>query len=798
MKKRKYLKRIALFLFVIITIPLLSAFLAITFYKKELTNLLIAQAKVKYGLSIQLKDTRVSLFKNWPNAAIEIKDVVASSDLSPKNAPPLFIARSISVSFNFQKLFHKEFVVNSVSLKDGAMTLVRDKNGVPNFKLIESSDTVDASSVLQFDLKKIHVSNILLDFKNEERNKHIAVLFQNNLIRLYSRHKIIAAHIAGNIKVGELLFKPEKGAFLKNTEALISLNTRIYPKQKMCVIDTASYTIIEKERYGLAACIELKEEKKLTLKIDASQTNYTKAVQLMNTKIKKDLEKIVVTNPINVHATVIATIGQNEEPQLFVTVNGKNNDIKIGNTAIPYSNVSFEGTVFSMGDYVPEGGASTSRVTFNHIKGKVYNFPFTANVSITDLKKPQISIKANLKVDGSKVKSKPGTDFILNGICEANVNYKGTLAHLNHDDFLNEPQQLRLNMQFKKFSYKTASDQPAYIINGEAMGVNKNLTFKDVHLGTAGGNFTIDGEAKDFVPYAFGFKDGFSASIHANTDYMNLTPLIVKSFNSSPPSINKTDVKDAMKGTFEFGISVNAKKLSIRFLTATDASVEMNYANKTLEVKSLTMKACKGTLSASGTLRNFTTVQARIGVKNMDVKTMFQQFEDFGQSTITSEKLMGSISVNATVKATLNEKFQLKPPALAGQIQLKLKDGHLLNFEPIQRVGPYFRNRDFKDITFSEINQEFDIEGTKMNIRNLEIASSVLHLYIDGIYDFKGQTNLNLRIPLNNLKKRDKDFVPANLGEEGKKAKALLLNAHGMPDKIKISLGRSKDTLAAR
>ncbi|HRG39008.1 MAG TPA: AsmA-like C-terminal region-containing protein, partial [Bacteroidia bacterium] len=195
-------------------------------------------------------------------------------------------------------------------------------------------------------------------------------------------------------------------------------------------------------------------------------------------------------------------------------------------------------------------------------------------------------------------------------------------------------------------------------------------------------------------------------------------------------------------------------------------------------------------------LRNFSNIQARIGIKNMDVKTMFQQFEDFGQSTITSEKLMGNISVNADINAKFNEKFQLKAPALNGQVQLKLKDGHLLDFEPIQRMGTYFRNRDFKDITFSEINQEFKINGTEMNIENLEIASSVLHLYIDGIYNFKGQTNLNLRVPLNNLKKRDKDYIPQNLGDEGRKAKALVLNAHGLPDKIKIGLGtHMHDTL---
>ncbi|HRG51600.1 MAG TPA: AsmA-like C-terminal region-containing protein [Bacteroidia bacterium] len=796
MKKKKYLKRIIIFLFSIVTIPLLIAFLAITFYKKELTDLLIAKAHATYGLSIYLEDTHVSLFENWPNGAIKITNVVASSDLSKPNAPPLFKAKSISVSFNLQHLFQKLFIVNSVSLEDGTITLVKDKAGILNYKLKEQTDTAKTTASLHFDLQKIHVRNVKLDFKNEEKNKHIGVVFRNNMVRLNTQNGIVNALITGNVQIQELLFKQKKGSFLTNTEAIVYLNTNIYPNQKLCFVDPTSYAVIDEEKYGLTAYVDLKDDKKLTLKIDAPTANYKKAIQLMNTKIKKDLAKITVTNTVEVHATIIAEIGESAEPQLYVSLKGKNNDLKIGNTEIPYSHVSFTGSVFSMGDRVTTFPPNNGIVEFNNIKGKVYDFPFTASVLIKDLKDPQIKIQADLMVQGSKIKFKPGTDFILDGVCEAKIDYKGAITRLNRNDFLNAPQQLSLNMRFKKFSYKTAADQPAYVINGEAKGFNKDVSFKDLQLETVGGNFTIDGDAQDFVPYAFGFRDGFNAAIQANTDYMNLTPMIVKSFNTTTSTVSKTDVKDAMKGSFVFDISIFAKKLSIRFLTANDATVQMNYANRTLEIKNLTMKACKGTLTASGTLRNFTNIQARVGIKNMDVKTMFQQFEDFGQTTITSEKLMGNISVNAEIKATFNEKFQLKAPALNGQVQLKLKDGHLLDFEPIQRMGTYFRNRDFKDITFSEINQEFKINGTEMNIENLEIASSVLHLYIDGIYNFKGQTNLNLRVPLNNLKKRDKDYIPQNLGDEGRKAKALVLNAHGLPDKIKIGLGtHMHDTL---
>jgi uncharacterized protein involved in outer membrane biogenesis len=800
MKKKKYIKRFVQLLAIILILPVLVAFLAIMFYKKELTELMISNARTTYGLDIHMEQTKVSLFENWPNATIEVINVNASSSLAPKSAPAMFKAQSISISFNLLKLLNKKFVVSSVSLKHGTITFIKDKSGNTNYKLIQHSDTTKSASSLQFDLHKINLTDIQLHFVNEERDKHIGVLFRNDIIRLNTENKRIRANITGAIKIDELLFKRSKGPFLQNAEATIYLNTIIYPAYKSFFVDESSYAVIDEEKYSLVSFVQLDKEKKLTLKINVPAANFKKGVRLMNTKIQQDLAKITVTNTVAINAIIVASIGKTEEPQLYVTMSGTDNNVTIGNTKIPYEHVSFTGYLRSVAEKGQEADLSKGEVVFKDIKGFVYDFPFTANVVINDLKEPKIRIKAGLVIEGPKVKFKPGTDFILNGLCKADIDYTGDMLHLNNTDFLNAPQQMLFKVKFKKFSYQTAPDQPAYVINGNADGLNKDIKFEKVKLETVGGDFEIAGTATDFVTYVLGYKNGFNASIQATTDYMNLTPMIAKSFNgdaktAEPEKMNRREVKKAMDGAFAFSMSIFAKKLSIRFINATDATVEMNYAKNTIEVKKLTMKACNGTLSATGKLKNFSTIQAHLAIKNMNVKTMFEQFENFGQTTISSDKLLGTISLTADMNASLNEKFQLKAPDLNGEVQLKLKDGHLLNFEPLKNIGTYFRKRDFTDITFSEINQNFKIKGTEMNIQNMEIASSVLNLYIDGIYNFKGQTDLNLRIPLSNLKARDKDYVPQELGKEGRTSKALRLNAHGFPNKIKISLGaHSRDT----
>ena len=127
---------------------------------------------------------------------------------------------------------------------------------------------------------------------------------------------------------------------------------------------------------------------------------------------------------------------------------------------------------------------------------------------------------------------------------------------------------------------------------------------------------------------------------------------------------------------------------------------------------------------------------------------------------------------------------------LKGEVKLKLKEGHLINYKPIQNISDYvFKNRDFKDVSFSEINETCTIDGFEMQIREMEVASSVLDLYISGTYNFKSESNINLIIPWSNLKKRDKNYIPKASGKSFDDAKGLKLNYSGLPKKMKLSLG---------
>ena len=290
-----------------------------------------------------------------------------------------------------------------------------------------------------------------------------------------------------------------------------------------------------------------------------------------------------------------------------------------------------------------------------------------------------------------------------------------------------------------------------------------------------------------------GYTSNFKAKLLATTDYFDLTSYIVK--NSDRDTVTKQQQTEKIKqandeSNFEFDVFLAAKKLLIRKVEADNALINLHYKEKLMTLNSLSINTCDGNLIGKGTVYDLHKIDAEISTENINVTKLFEQFENFGQKAVLSENLKGNIFLNAKIKMDLDEKMEVIGKTMKGNVRLKLKDGHLLNYEPLQKISDYiFRNRDFKDISFTEINETFLLDGFKMEIKEMEIASNVLVFYVTGLYDFKEKSNINLLLPWSNLKKRGKNYIPKNSGQSAENSKGLKLNYSGYPGKLKLGLG---------
>jgi hypothetical protein len=798
----KFVKRIILILFLLVFLAIGTVFVTVIFYKKELSEMLIENLKESYGLTLKSESIRVSFFSNWPNTSVQFKNITVINDLQPQQ--PLLKAGSFSLSFNVEKLLHKEFIVNSISLKDGEINLVKGMEGIKNYEFIKKDTSGQGSSEINFEITRVAIENTKFQFFNKRYNKKIDFLLIDNLIELKNYADGTEAHLTGNVFVNGLLFRKEKGAFLSNTPASLDLTATICYPRKEIFIHAPSFAQIDKYRYDISAFVELKVKKHLSLSIENKQADYFDVISLLNPGVKRGLLKIKVKQPVEAKALIMVEIGEQQDPIVIVHVKSTKNNVEIGNSGVPYSDIAFNASIISLDSSLKTGDGDHAKVILKPLTGKVYAFPFKGSLTVHSFTDPYIVVNANLLVDAKKISQKPAKEFELKGFADIALNYRGPVNKLNEDQFLDEPMHLNARIKFNNICYKEKLKPYVYCVNGNAFVVNNLLKFDNLALKMDGGNLNIKGSVINFTKYSLGFANGFKAALHATTDYFDLTGYLKKS-TTGMSSVQKEKViierdatnakmeknaTDLNESNFEFEVSLAAKKLIVRKVQAREANINLHYKDKLLDIRSLNAITCNGNIFLKGSVYDLRKIDATVTTENINVNQLFEQFENFGQKSIESNNLQGKVSLDAKIKMDLDDKMEVIGNSMAGQINFKIKDGHLLDYEPLQKMSQFiFRNRDFADISFTELNETLLIDGFKMDIKEMEIASNVLNLYMSGTYHFKENSNINILLPWSNLKKRGKNYIPKNSGKSLEDSKGLKLNYSGYPGKLKLGLG---------
>ena len=137
-------------------------------------------------------------------------------------------------------------------------------------------------------------------------------------------------------------------------------------------------------------------------------------------------------------------------------------------------------------------------------------------------------------------------------------------------------------------------------------------------------------------------------------------------------------------------------------------------------------------------------------------------------------------------------KERAEPGSLESVIDFSLKNGVLNNYEPVKKLQNFlFKHRDFDNIRFAELKDKFEIKDGDVKINRMEIQSSVMSLFVEGVYNKKGTTDLSIQVPLSNIHKRGEDFNPENIGADKKGGSSIHLRGRPGPDgniKFKLDL----------
>ncbi len=788
--------RLSLKILKIVILSVLVLFLVVYIYvtvnKKQIVQQVTEQLSEKLNGNVKIGAADISFFRSFPRVAVLVTNIEITDTMYQVHKHAFFQAKELFVNINVVKLLGKTSPLSGIRVKQGSVFLFTDTSGYSNQYLLNSKK--DPAGGPKTTSKDISIKSIFLEQVNFvlvdlKREKYHDFVIEDLKVSLDNDGDDLVMDTRLNMLVKSLAFNLPKGTFLKN--AGFSGRFKIHYGKKSQVLRFANIQVkLSGHPFNLTGTFDLGEKNPgFTLKVKTENVLYNNIKKLLPNRIDSSLSIVSVSSPIDAEADLYGPL-RGGEP--YILARWTVQDATLKTNFMDFDHANFTGY------YKNEVKAGLPRkdpnsvISISDFKGDWHGLKITSgDIQILDLQKPLLTCDLHSAFPLKDLNELLQTQSLQLTAGDADVllTYKGPIERNNNtNSFLNGA----INIAKGKVLY-TPRNVEMTEVNGKLTFKNSNVALENLHCKVLGNDIVMNGIANNVLTLISSEPNKVVIDYNIYSPVLNLAPFTFllqspkKTTVSNGKSFNKMASQiDELLEKSRLHVELKADRLLYKKLDASKLDARITVLQDRYVLDRVNMSLAEGAMQMSGQLVNVQSGRHQASLKaamqNMNVQKVFYAFENFGQDGITDKNLKGKLTADADVQIDISTDGKVLPLSSVGDLNFSLKKGALNNFEPLKKMQKFiFKNRDFDNIGFAELKNRLTIRQGEINIPRMEIQSSVLSFFVEGIYSQRGNTDLSVQVPFNNLKKRDEDYIPENIGVDQKGGRSIFLR--GQPGK---------------
>ena len=772
----KIVKRIIIALILVVFLAFGAVVTLIYLNQDDIEQRIISELNLQLKSEILIEDVTISAIKSFPFVSISLDNLTIFDAFQTDTLCQL---DQLSVNFNALDLYHQNYIIQNLRLKNGKITVFFE-DSIANYEIWYSDTTTSQNSNLDLGLESIILENVQIEYRNRD------------MLSLITSHK---SEIELDIS-GENINLDLKGQFTNN--AFVFDNTNFLSNQPIDLdaeISIDSMALSLKSNALLAQLpldITLSNNKQSTqVSVTTPKTDLTTILGLVPKKYLRDIQPYDISG--NTQLNVFILSDQLPMPKINVDFTYNNGIVKSNDFPIEINNINLTGSYTNSN----RRNNGSTKILLNDINCLINDETIVGRASIVDIDNPKINTTINTQLQLSDLDSygyKIPFDS-LSGKAEIDLTYNGHIGLKNKIDY-------DLAMADKSATIKVEN------MTLQIDSASPSLSKTNLQLKVTNDQFDIqrlDGYLQDNNDFQFlGALDNvFSHFLLKNA------PLKVAG-NLTSNSINVDD--------FVLEVDTNTqsqeqtKMEAIRFPEDIIANINftlqdfiydrihlrnlassISYKDKTLRAKGIELETMSGKITSDIRLKQLRSGKLRListtGLDNINVRQLFYEFRNFGQETMRHKHLKGSITSEIYLRNEWDKFFNPIDGHLYSFIDVTISNGELLEFEPMMLMSDYISVEELKRIKFSTLENQIEIKNNIVDIPFMEINSSATDIACAGTYSFDGKMDFDIKVLLNEIlgnkfrrknKKKVSEFEI--IEESNSKGMALFLKMEGTTD----------------
>ncbi|RFS18186.1 AsmA-like C-terminal region-containing protein [Emticicia sp. C21] len=739
--------------------------------------------------TLEVRDFKFTPFQNGVGFTFSLMGVKLKDKYFNQHKTYLVDAASINVTLETQSLFRGKVLIHSMKFANGKLNIFKRKDGFTNLSIFSPAKKDSATSTKKTDtgtlrdLEEVSFTDFQVYYADSLKEKFYGADFHQFISKVAYEDEVWNMDSKGSVFFKGLIFNPDKGGFLTNQEVELRLSTLYKEKEKKLVIAPSEIESATKDRIQLSGEFDFShEDRVIRLNFKTKELRLANARKLLTEHLSNTLDRIKIDPLVSAEVHLNGKLGE-RIPKIDINFDARDFEYRLPVGLL--KELSTQGTFTNHADSTKPAEDANTRITGNNVRGLFETIPIHGKIVVNDLEQALADIDCTLDASPSSLNDllDPERYKVRKGNAQMKLTYKGNIKSF----FNKETKKLNgllygsVSLNDLAISYlpqKVTIEQ----IRGDIAFTGEEVRIPNIQIFDGQNNLYVNGRITGVFPYLYLENSPLKALVNIKIPdwQLNWLKVLLNLDHSRPKRSGNSKftlsaLLDKAIDNIEVDATLEAKRFRYNRLTAQNLKGRMTLSTDKIHLRNFSMNAFGGTFQVSGDvnqLRSGRPVQLNVDAKltNTDVKSVFSSFNNFGQYTMTDRNIQGKLSSTFKFSAELKNDVSLIQNSVDGTLTVDLREAEIIDFDPLLKMKKLiFRKRPLEHVQFAPIVHDFVIKGKEVEVKKMQIESNVMTFFVDGIYSLGDKTDLNIQIPLSNLRKRDstyqfRDYDPDSIG----------------------------------
>lgn len=755
MLNQKFLRILAFSVGGFILLVALLAILIPVLFEKQVKSVFINELNKNLATEVVIDQENVQLnaLRYFPFASITFSDVAIRESI-PGSKKFFLEAGDVRLLFNIFNLIRKDYTVTRIIVADARILLSNDAEGNINYHFWKDSEDA-SSSGFSLSLKEVILEDVALRYDDRQAKVYLdEMIYNGQLSGNFSSSQydmdINASLLNKDIKVGDDHYLAGKELKLKGLVS-VDNNSDTYTLSKSTVV-------IGDNTIQTTGTIQVNEKTMLDLRIAGEDLELDEMIQLLPEAYARSFSEFASKGHIELEALIKGEASSLLTPGISVDFSLEDGELYHAVAKDKLRNVQLKGHY--------ENGSLhrdiTSLLIIHSLEAEYNGQPLSARLTYSNFSDPTIDLLMNGRVPASLILPLAGpliTD-VEGDLNISGLSVKGRIKTIQNSRNMESPPGGSITAENVAFKW---SGEKMRIASGNMNAVGNEMQLKDLHLEGFGSDIFITANIGRWLSLLDASTEEtlqINGNVRCNTiDLSRIVAAYEKASESSTTSDtttsttgNNREAWEILSGTIELEID----QFTYETLALNNLKTDVYFSQSLISARNIRGKTRLGEISMNSTFRklpNGNFLLENVGmIDNMDIATLFDSFDNFGQDELTSKNLKGKADFYIENTAMQFDKdYNVILSSIYVLAGVHITEGELMDYKPLEELSGFVDIDELKHIRFSDLQNQIEISDQVITIPAMEVRSSAMNLSLSGTHTFDNRIDYQFKVKLGEI-----------------------------------------------